>query len=96
VSVLQESGNKETSLLLLIRYITGSNILLDPTCRRNDSQDDDGGGGGGGGGGDDDDDDDNVFLNLIGKVICIQSDSLKHSIEIEKLYTAVGFSHIFM
>jgi len=90
VSVLQQSGNKETSLLLLIRYITGSNIFLDPTCPRNDSQDDDCGGGGGGG------DDDDVFLNLIDKVIFIQSDSLKHSTEIEKLYTAVGFSHIFM
>jgi hypothetical protein len=45
---------------------------------------------GGGGSGD------NVFSNLVNKVIIIRSNLLEHSIEIEELNLALGFSHIFI
>jgi hypothetical protein len=51
------------------------------------SQDDDDGSGCG---------DDDVFLNLIDKVIIIQSNSFYHSSETVELSVAVGFSHVFI
>jgi hypothetical protein len=47
-------------------------------------------------GGSDDDDDDDVFLNLIDKVITIQSNSLEPSIELEKHNSAVVFYYVLV